>query len=146
MIMPARLAETDPYKQITEVVGSGPFRLVANEYVAGNLAVFAKSERYEPRPEPASFPLVAIACWWIGSSGGSFPTPPLRPTRCSRRGRLVGLACARPAADAAQDSCVTVAPIDLYGPFGGLGRTACKARPPTSACAVPFLRRSIRSR
>jgi peptide/nickel transport system substrate-binding protein len=54
-IMPERLAKTDPFKQIPEAIGSGPFRFVADEYVAGNLAVFAKFERYSPRPEPASF-------------------------------------------------------------------------------------------
>src|SRR5262249_1246822 len=55
VIMPERLAQTDPFKRVPEVVGSGPFRWVAGEYVAGNLAVFAKFDRYTPRPEPASF-------------------------------------------------------------------------------------------
>src|SRR5262249_3590597 len=55
VIMPERLAQTDPFKQVAEVIGSGPFRGVGNEYVAGNLAVFGKNERYTPRPEPASF-------------------------------------------------------------------------------------------
>ncbi len=55
VIMPERLAETDPFKQVPEIVGSGPFRWVANEYVAGNRAVYAKNEKYNPRPEPASF-------------------------------------------------------------------------------------------
>src|SRR5574337_2233146 len=55
VIMPERLASTDPFKQVPEIVGSGPFRWVAKEYVAGNLAVFARNDRYNPRPEPASF-------------------------------------------------------------------------------------------
>ncbi len=55
VIMPERLALTDPFKQVPEVVGSGPFRWVADEYVAGNRAVYAKNEKYNPRPEPASF-------------------------------------------------------------------------------------------
>ena len=55
VIMPERLAQTDPFKQVPEVIGSGPFRWVDNEYVAGNLAVFARNDRYNPRPEPASF-------------------------------------------------------------------------------------------
>jgi peptide/nickel transport system substrate-binding protein len=38
-VMPARLAETDPFKQVTEMVGSGPFRFVANEQVAGHRVV-----------------------------------------------------------------------------------------------------------
>src|SRR6202142_1021275 len=32
-IMPARIAATDPFKQITEYVGSGPMRFVRNEWV-----------------------------------------------------------------------------------------------------------------
>jgi peptide/nickel transport system substrate-binding protein len=54
VIMPERLALTDPYKQVSEFVGSGPFRWVAGDYVPGSRAVFAKFEQYSPRPEPAS--------------------------------------------------------------------------------------------
>ena len=54
MIMPARIAATDPFKQITEIVGSGPFRFVRDEYVPGSRAVFAKFDRYKPRDERAS--------------------------------------------------------------------------------------------
>lgn len=55
MIMPARIAATDAFKQITEVVGSGPFRFVADEYVSGSRAVFAKHAGYRPRDdEPSS--------------------------------------------------------------------------------------------
>ena len=54
MIMPARIAATDPFKQITEIVGSGPFRFVADEYVPGSRAVFAKFDKYKPRDEAAS--------------------------------------------------------------------------------------------
>tara|TARA_R110002124_G_scaffold251839_1_gene417108 strand:+ start:530 stop:1153 length:624 start_codon:yes stop_codon:yes gene_type:complete len=35
MIMPERLATTDPQTQITEMVGSAPFRFLADEYVSG---------------------------------------------------------------------------------------------------------------
>jgi len=55
VIMPERLAITDPFKQVPEIVGSGPFRWVPDEYVNGNRAVYAKNEKYNPRPEPASF-------------------------------------------------------------------------------------------
>ena len=33
--MAARLAETDPFERVTEMVGSGPFRFVAGEQVVG---------------------------------------------------------------------------------------------------------------
>ncbi|WP_408906642.1 ABC transporter substrate-binding protein [Roseomonas sp. CAU 1739] len=55
VIMPERLALTDPYRQVPEIIGSGPFRWVADEYVPGSRAVFAKFDRYSPRNEPASF-------------------------------------------------------------------------------------------
>ena len=55
VIMPARLAAKDPYQQQTEIVGSGPFRFVAGEYVSGSRAVFARFDRYTPRQEPPSY-------------------------------------------------------------------------------------------
>ncbi|WP_187829962.1 ABC transporter substrate-binding protein [Siccirubricoccus phaeus] len=54
VIMPARLAATDPYRQVSEIVGSGPFRWVADEYLPGSRAIFAKYEAYQPRDEPVS--------------------------------------------------------------------------------------------
>jgi peptide/nickel transport system substrate-binding protein len=48
-IMPTRLAETDPMKQIPEAIGSGPFKFVADERVPGQRVVFAKNEAYVPR-------------------------------------------------------------------------------------------------
>jgi peptide/nickel transport system substrate-binding protein len=37
--MPERLALADPFKQIPEVVGSGPFRYRAEERIQGSLVV-----------------------------------------------------------------------------------------------------------
>jgi peptide/nickel transport system substrate-binding protein len=51
-IMPERLAKTDPYQQITEAVGSGPFKLVAEEFRPGNKVVYVKNTDYAPRNEP----------------------------------------------------------------------------------------------
>jgi peptide/nickel transport system substrate-binding protein len=53
--MPARIAATDPFRQITEYVGSGPMRFATNEWVPGAKAVFEKFANYEPRQEPASW-------------------------------------------------------------------------------------------
>jgi peptide/nickel transport system substrate-binding protein len=49
-MMPERLATTDPYKQITEMVGSGPYRYKADERVAGSLVVYERNTKYVPRP------------------------------------------------------------------------------------------------
>jgi peptide/nickel transport system substrate-binding protein len=54
-VMPARIAATDPFRQISEYVGSGPMRFVRNEWVPGAKAVFAKFADYMPRQEPASW-------------------------------------------------------------------------------------------
>jgi peptide/nickel transport system substrate-binding protein len=54
-IMPARIAATDPFKQISEYVGSGPMRFVRNEWVPGGKAVFEKFADYVPRQEPHSW-------------------------------------------------------------------------------------------
>lgn len=48
-IMPERLARTDPAKPVTEMVGSGPFRFLADEYVSGSRSVYARFEGYVPR-------------------------------------------------------------------------------------------------
>jgi peptide/nickel transport system substrate-binding protein len=50
-MMPERLAKTDPYKQITEMVGSGPYRYKVDERVAGSLVVYERNADYVPRPE-----------------------------------------------------------------------------------------------
>jgi peptide/nickel transport system substrate-binding protein len=54
-MMPERLAKTDPYQQITEAIGSGPFKFVKEEWVPGNKAVFVKNADYVPREEASSF-------------------------------------------------------------------------------------------
>ena len=48
-MMPERLAKTDAFTQITEVVGSGPFRFLARERNAGHLVAYEKFADYVPR-------------------------------------------------------------------------------------------------
>ncbi|MBO0711280.1 MAG: ABC transporter substrate-binding protein [Acetobacteraceae bacterium] len=50
-IMPERLAKTDANTQLTEVMGSGPFRFVAAERVPGSRVVFEKNPDYVPRSD-----------------------------------------------------------------------------------------------
>jgi len=49
MVMPERIARSDPFKAITETVGSGPYRFVASERVPGAKLVFEKFAGYQPR-------------------------------------------------------------------------------------------------
>ncbi len=64
-IMPERLARTDPMKAITEVIGSGPYRFLPDEYVSGARVAYAKFDRYVPREEPPE--------WATGGKIAYFP-------------------------------------------------------------------------
>ncbi|HTV71895.1 MAG TPA: ABC transporter substrate-binding protein [Rhizobiaceae bacterium] len=54
-MMPKRIAETPASEQITEHVGSGPFRFVSGEFQPGIKVVYEKFDDYVPRSEPASW-------------------------------------------------------------------------------------------
>ncbi len=58
-MMPARVAATSPDEPIKEVVGSGPFKFVKDEWQPGYQVVYARNPDYVPRQEPPS-----------GSTGG----------------------------------------------------------------------------
>lgn len=58
-VMPARLASIDASQQVSELIGSGPFRFVPGEFSAGSFAVMARFDGYLPRQEAPS-----------GTSGG----------------------------------------------------------------------------
>jgi peptide/nickel transport system substrate-binding protein len=53
--MPERLANTDPFTQITEAVGSGPFKFVKEEFQPGHMVVYVKNTDYVPRKEPPNW-------------------------------------------------------------------------------------------
>jgi peptide/nickel transport system substrate-binding protein len=47
--MPEHLAQESPFKPVSEVVGSGPYRFLKDEHVSGARAVFARFAEYRPR-------------------------------------------------------------------------------------------------
>ncbi|WP_028603811.1 ABC transporter substrate-binding protein [Ottowia thiooxydans] len=53
-IMPKRIAETDPFKQIEDYIGSGPYVFKRDEFKPGDKSVYVKFAKYVPRQEPAS--------------------------------------------------------------------------------------------
>ena len=56
VMMPERVAKTDPFTEITDPTGSGPFRFVPDERLPGVRSVYARFEGYVPRPDgKASF-------------------------------------------------------------------------------------------
>jgi peptide/nickel transport system substrate-binding protein len=54
-IMPERLARTNIAVAVTEMVGSGPFRFVQDEFVGGSRAVYRKFDGYVPRQEASNW-------------------------------------------------------------------------------------------
>ncbi|MBV9118041.1 MAG: ABC transporter substrate-binding protein [Acetobacteraceae bacterium] len=55
-VMPERLARTDPFQQVAEVVGSGPFHFLAAERVPGSRVVYERFAGYVPRQDgPAEY-------------------------------------------------------------------------------------------
>ena len=62
-IMPARIAAgPSPNTPVSEIVGSGPFLFLKDEWIPGERAAFVPNPRYRPRDEPAD-----------GLAGGKVP-------------------------------------------------------------------------
>jgi len=53
VIMREKDAATDPFKAVTETIGSGPFRFVRAEWNPGAKVVYERNPDYVPRAEPA---------------------------------------------------------------------------------------------
>jgi len=51
VVMPERLAKSDLAKPVTEMVGSGPYRFLAKEFVSGSAAAYERFTDYVPRNE-----------------------------------------------------------------------------------------------
>jgi peptide/nickel transport system substrate-binding protein len=64
-IMPERLAATDANAQIGEVMGSGPYRFLKDEFVSGSRVAYAKFDGYVPRQEASD--------WASGGKVAHFP-------------------------------------------------------------------------
>src|SRR5205823_6338127 len=48
-IMPERIASESPFKPVSEIVGSGPYRFLPEEHVSGARAAYARFDLYQPR-------------------------------------------------------------------------------------------------
>jgi peptide/nickel transport system substrate-binding protein len=54
-IIPEHIARTDPFTQVTDATGSGPYRFVKEEFVPGQLAVYVRNKDYIPASGPADW-------------------------------------------------------------------------------------------
>src|SRR6202011_2052665 len=50
-IMPERIASESPFKPVTEIVGSGPYRFLPEEHVSGARAAYERFLLYQPRTD-----------------------------------------------------------------------------------------------
>lgn len=50
-ILPGRLASTDPFKPVTEIISSGPYRFVADAFVPASHMAYQRNDAYVPRDE-----------------------------------------------------------------------------------------------
>ena len=104
VVMPERLALTEPSQQVTEIIGSGPYKFVMRERVPGSLAVYERYADYVPRtdgpPVGTAGPKIA---YFDRVEWHTIPDAVDRRRRAaSRRGRLVGANDGGPAAAAAE--------------------------------------------
>jgi peptide/nickel transport system substrate-binding protein len=54
-IMPARIAATSAFTEVREIIGSGPFEFLRDEWVSGARAAFRRNPAYVPRDEPPNY-------------------------------------------------------------------------------------------
>jgi peptide/nickel transport system substrate-binding protein len=54
-VMPERIAATDPFTQIREAIGSGPYRFIPGEWVPGAKVAYQRNAAYVPRNEPPNW-------------------------------------------------------------------------------------------
>ena len=64
-VMPERLAATDANAQVGEVIGSGPYRFLKDDFISGSRVAYAKFEGYVPRQEAQD--------WASGGKVAHFP-------------------------------------------------------------------------
>jgi peptide/nickel transport system substrate-binding protein len=54
-MLPEHIAKTDPYKQITDPTGSGPYKFNVGEFAAGSFASYSRFADYVPRQEKPEY-------------------------------------------------------------------------------------------
>ena len=117
-IMPERIAKTDPFKNIDDPIGSGPFKFVKSGMGARKQVVYVKNTDYVPRKEPPSWAsggkVVKVdRVEWI-----TFLIRPPRPLRSARAKPIGGKTCQRTWFAAFQNKNITVKNIDPMGSMG----------------------------
>ncbi|MEJ1976685.1 MAG: ABC transporter substrate-binding protein [Acetobacteraceae bacterium] len=91
--MPERLAKTDANVQVTEMVGSGPYRFLASEYNSGSHMAYEKFAGYVPRKEAPDWATGGKVAYFPRIEWSIMPDPATASAALQkRRDRLVGAA------------------------------------------------------
>jgi peptide/nickel transport system substrate-binding protein len=87
-IMPERLARTDANTQVSEVIGSGPYRFLKDEFVTGSRVTYAKNDGLRAAAGHPTGPRAARSRIFRASNGTSCPTLRRRRGAAERGGGL----------------------------------------------------------
>ena len=140
-IMPERLAQTDSAQPVKELIGSGPFRFLADEHVPGSRLVYhalrrlrAAAGRRRRACSPGRRSRIST-----GSNGRSSPIPRPRPRRCSAARSTGGISrspicCRRCKANKALK-------VELLDPIGNVG--VLRFNHPQPPFDNPAIRRAV---
>jgi peptide/nickel transport system substrate-binding protein len=91
VMMPERLANTDPFKQVSEMIGSGPFRFIAEDRVPGSLVAYERTRPMSRAPTAHRVsPPVRRSSISTASSGMCCRIPPPPRPRCALASRIGG--------------------------------------------------------
>ena len=74
-IMPERLAKTDPFKPLTEMVGSGPYRFLKDEFVSGSRVAYSRFDGYVPRQDAPDLTSGGKRAWFDRVEWSIIPDP-----------------------------------------------------------------------
>jgi peptide/nickel transport system substrate-binding protein len=90
-IMPERLARTDPFEQVTEMIGSGPYRYKADERVSGARVVYERNDAYRPRSDgPLEWTAGPKIAHFERIEWNVIPDAATAAARCKTAKRIVG--------------------------------------------------------
>ena len=146
--MPERLAKTDALQQVTEAVGSGPFKFVASERIPGQRVVYVKNEKYIPRKDGKPSFNAGPKIVYIDRVVWNFIPDPATASAALTQGEIDWWE--NPSIDLVpqlkRSKDLTLAVKDAPEKSAACASTICIRRLTMPRCAASFSRRSTRKR
>jgi peptide/nickel transport system substrate-binding protein len=88
-MMPERVAKTDPNTQISEPIGSGPFRFIQDERLPGARSVYARFAGYVPRPDGTTSFLAGPRIVYFDRAEWTYQPDPSTAAAAMAKGRAI---------------------------------------------------------